>query len=333
MDANNKAWIGIDVSKDRLDVCLLRAVGRPQHKPFANAATGWAKMLRWLDHLAPGADRHFALESTGSYSTQVASFLVEAGQRVSVLNPARIKYAALAGGSGNKTDKADAFVIADYCRKEDPPLWRQALPEVQVLVALVRHRDALLEQLVQTKNRLAQPLLARPVQRSLQKVARFLEAEIARVEQQIKSHIDNTPSLREDNARLQSIPGIGEIAAQQILAELPDVNQFASAQSAAAYAGLAPQEYQSGTSVKKRTRLSKRGNARLRCALYLPALSAIRFNPSIKAFYERLLENGKCKMAALGAAMRKLLMIAYGVLKNRQTFRFEAAFEAAENAA
>ena len=119
---------------------------------------------------------------------------------------------------------------------------------------------------------------------------------------------------------LRTIPGIGPVAAHALLAELPDPSRFATAQQAAAYAGLAPREYRSGTSVKKRTRLSKAGNARLRKALYLPAMTAIRFNPLVGAFYARLVEAGKAKMAALGACMRKLLMIAYGVLKSRTPF-------------
>ena len=116
---------------------------------------------------------------------------------------------------------------------------------------------------------------------------------------------------------LRTIPGVGPVAATAILAELPDPARFATAQQAAAYAGLAPREYRSGTSVKKRTRLSKAGNARLRKALDLPALTVTRFNPLVAAFYERLVAAGKPKMAAVGACMRKLVMIAHGVLKGR----------------
>ncbi len=118
-------WIGIDVSKDTLDVCLLRATGKEKHKQFSNDASGHAKLLRWVQHLAAAEMSHYCLESTGSYSTAVAHFLAEAEQRVSIVNPARIKYAGLAQGVGNKTDKADARLIADYCRKEQPAgaLW------------------------------------------------------------------------------------------------------------------------------------------------------------------------------------------------------------------
>jgi transposase len=119
---------------------------------------------------------------------------------------------------------------------------------------------------------------------------------------------------------LESILGVGATTAQAILAELPPVEQIPSAQQAAAFAGLAPRQYQSGTTVRQRTRLSKAGNGRLRKALYLPALTALRFNPLLQALYERLVAAGKAKMAAVGACLRKLLLIAYGVLKNHTPF-------------
>ena len=147
----------------------------------------------------------------------------------------------------------------------------------------------------------------------------------SRLEDAIEEHVRDHPRLKEDRDLLTSVPGISATTAHWILAELPDVEQFASAQSAAAYAGLAPQEFRSGTSVRKATQLSKRGNAFLRRALYMPALSAIRYNPLIKAFFEQLVERGKSRMVAVGAAMRKLLMIAYGVLKSRRAFSLEPA--------
>lgn len=148
----------------------------------------------------------------------------------------------------------------------------------------------------------------------------FLDQQAASLQQQISQHIDSTPTLKADQELLSSIPGIGDIAAQQILSELPDVAQFAGAQSVAAFAGLAPQEFRSGKSVHKRTRLSKAGNPHLRQAVYFPAVTAIRHNLLVKALYERLIALGKARMAALGAAMRKVLMLAFGVLKTRQPF-------------
>jgi transposase len=318
------AWIGIDVSKDTLDACLLREQGKPLHQQLKNEPTGFAKLLRWGQHHAPDTPLHFCLESTGAYSTALALYLAEAGQKVSVVNPFRVKHAAIGGGAGNKTDKADAKAIADYCRKEQPAPWRLATSEARTLLALMRRLGSLQEHLTQEEGRLLEPSLIAPVEQSLQQTIAFLQAEILRVREQIEEHVQKHPLLAEDKALLTSIPGIGDLTALWIMAELPDVRQFASAQSAAAYAGLNPRQYQSGTSVKKPTRLSKAGNGRLRRALYMPALSAYRFNPVLKDLFERLRKRGLCKKAALCAVMRKLLMLAYGVLKTRQKFTLQA---------
>jgi transposase len=263
-DTTPTAWVGIDISKDTLDACLLPAHGRPCCRSFHNDTAGHAALLAWADAHAQGVS--FCLESTGAYGTALAITLAQAGRNISVVNPARIKYAGLARGHGNKTDKADARLIAEYARERRPPAWHPAPAETREFQALVRRRDDL--------------LLA-------------------------------------DRTHLESIPGVGAATAQAILAELPSVGQVPSAEQAAAYAGLASRQYQSGTMVRKRTRLSKAGNARLRKALYLQTLTAIRFNPLLRALYERLLGAGKAKMAAVADCMRKLLMIAYAVLKNR----------------
>ena len=319
-NTSTQAWVGIDISKDTFDACLLRAEGKPLARKFDNAPAGFGGLLRWVQGHTPNADLHFCMEATGNYGLALAFFLAESGQMVSVVNPFRIKHAALSRGVGNKTDRSAALVLADYCRKEEPPIWRAAEPEVRTLVALLRRMQNLKDQLLQETNRLGEPGVLKVVQRSLLKSVRFLKSEILRLEGTVEEHIRDHPRLKEDRDLLTSIPGISAVTAHWILAELPDVAQFPSAQSAAAYAGLAPQEHRSGTSVHKATQLSKRGNRHLRRALYMPALTAIRFNPLVKAFFERLINRGKPRMVAVGAAMRKLLMIAYGVLKSRRSF-------------
>jgi transposase len=315
-----KAAIGIDVSKLTLDVALLTANGKIKSRVFDNDGPGFRKMLSWAQHTCVDCQLHFCLEATGSYSEAVAIFLVEAEQFVSVINPARIHYFGLALGTGNKTDKAAAQLIALYCQKEAPPLWRMASPAVRRLKALVRLLQDLVEMRTMQLNRLQTPGLDAIVTRIIRKHLRQLEGDIADAQAAIEDHIKNTPSLKEDRDLLVSIPGLGDTLARVIMAELPDVSQFDNAQSVGAYSGMAPSESRSGTSVKKKTRMSKRGNARLRAALYLPAMSAIQHNPIIKTFYERLVGRGMPRMAALGAAMRKLLMLAYGVLKSRKVF-------------
>ncbi len=186
--------------------------------------------------------------------------------------------------------------------------------------ALSRRRDDLRRLAAGEKTRLAAPGLTAAVRKSLARVVAFLAKEADRLQGQADALVAADEGLYAGRELLRTIPGVGPVAANAILAELPDPARFATAQQAAAYAGLAPREYRSGTSVRKRTRLSKAGNARLRKALYLPALAATRFNPLVAAFYQRLVAAGKPKMAAVGACMRKLLMIAYGVLRSGTPF-------------
>ncbi len=276
-------------------------------------------MLAWTHSQAPGATAHFCLEATGSYSTGVALYLAGHEQRVSLVNPARIRFFGLCQRQGNKTDKADAALIALFCQRERPALWRAAAPEVQLL-SLVRRLHALGELATQEQNRLAAPAQPQDVLASLRRTLAFLHEEIKSVQRLIRAHIKAHDQLARDAKLLQSIPGIGEKTAWDVLAELPDITLFDSAQSVAAYAGLAPREHRSGSSVRKQTRLSKQGNSRLRRAFYFPAVTALTWNPLIKTFYDRLREAGKGKMVALAACMRKMAMIVYGVLKHQKPF-------------
>ena len=314
-------WVGIDVSKDTLDACLLPAPGgKARGRAFANDAAGHAALAAWADEGSAGAAVGFCLESTGAYGEALATSLADAGRHVAVVNPARVKYAGLMRGQGNKTDRADAKLIAEYAHRERPAAWQPPRPQVRELQALSRRRDDLRRLAAGEKTRLATPGLSDAVRTSLARVVAFLAEEADRLQAQADAVVAADEHLRASRELLRTIPGVGPVAATAILAELPDPARFATAQQAAAYAGLAPREYRSGTSVKKRTRLSKAGNARLRKALDLPALTATRFNPLVAAFYERLVTAGKPKMAAIGACMRKLLMIAYGVLKSRTPF-------------
>lgn len=314
------AFAGIDVSKDTLDCCLLLPGGRAKEHAFGNDARGHAALLAWADRHAAGRPVHFCMEATGPYSEAPATFLAGAGRHVSVVNPTRVKYAGLARGRGNKTDKADARLIAGYAERERPPAWQPPPPEVRELQGLVRRIDELTEAAAREKGRLASPALTAAVRRSVERTVRLLEKEAARLRAAADGLVAATPALAADRGLLESIPGVGRQTATVILAELPAVGRLPSAQSAAAYCGLAPREFASGSSVRKKTRLSKAGNPRLRKALFLPTQTAVRFNPLLRGFFERLVAAGKPRMQAIGACMRKLVMIAYGVLKNRAPF-------------
>jgi len=314
------AFVGIDVAKATLDACLLLPGGKARAATFANDPAGHAALIAWADRHAAGLPAHFCLEATGPYSELPATALAEAGRLVSVANPARVKAHAAASGQGNKTDPADARAVAQFARDRRPPAWQPPSPEVRELQGLVRRRDDLREMAAREKGRLDSPALTRAARKSVGRAVKFLGREADRVQAQADALIAASPALREGRDLLASIPGVGAQTASTVLAEMPPVDRLPSAQSAAAAAGLAPREFRSGASVRRRTRLSKAGNARLRKALYLPTLTAVRFNPLLRRFFERLVEAGKPKMAAVGACMRKLVMLCYGVLKNRAPF-------------
>ncbi len=310
--------LGIDVAKLKFNVCLIREDGKLRHKVFANTATGFTQLTTWLsaNHVE---QLHACLEATGTYSEALATYLFDAGQRVSVVNPAAIKAYAGCQLSRTKTDKVDAALIARFCLTQQPPLWTPLAPELRTLQALVRRLDSLIEMHTMEHNRLVAGAVDALVQHSLEEHLTYLEAQSKRTENLIKEHINSHPHLKAERDLLLSIPGIGEATTARLLAEI-DFQQYESARSVAAFTGLVPRLRQSGTSVRGRARLSKVGSPRIRHALYFPAVTAIRCNPTIKAWAKELRERGKCEMQIIGAVMRKLIHLAYGVLKTGKPY-------------
>ncbi len=310
------AILGIDIAKQKFDVALVveqkTITGR-----FSNTTAGFSMLDRWL--VKHGVERvHACLEATGTYGEALAEHLHRAGHVVSVMNPARIKGFGQSELSRTKTDKADAQLIARFCSAMKPEPWQPPAPEVKELQALVRRLDELKGMLTQETNRLG--TADDVVKPSIQEMIGLLEERIQKVRQQIRKHIDHHPGLRNNRDLLESIPGIGAETSAMILAEFGNVARFENAGQMASFCGLTPRHRQSGTSVRGRSMLSKTGSARIRKALYMPALAAIRYNPLIKALHARLLANGKHRMIIVGAAMRKLVYLAYGVLKSGRPF-------------
>jgi len=310
--------LGIDVAKATLVVVLL--VGeRQQRAEFANTSAGHTKLLRWLAKRG-AAPVHACLEATGTDGDDLAQALYDAGHTVSVVNPARIAAYAKVQAARHKTDQADAALIARYCQREQPAAWTPPPPELRELRALVRHLDTLQQQRQAEQNRLGAGGHPSVVTQAIQAHLTFLSEQIATVEQQIAAHFDQHSDLKRQRELLDSIKGIAVRTATRLLAELGDWKQFTNARAVVAYAGLNPRQYRSGSSVQRRTRLSKSGNAAVRAALYFPAIVAKQHNPLVQALCARLTARGLCPKAVSGAAMRKLLQIAYGVLKSGQPF-------------
>jgi len=312
-------FLGIDVSKNTFDAALIGAGKKPAHKLFSNDADGHAALLIWLNE--QGAETvHACLEATGTWAHDLALALQSAGHTVSVVNPARIYAFSKSRLKRTKTDKADALLIAQFCQMHNPPAWTPLSPQVQQLQGLVRRLEHLEEMCLMEENRLASGGICDEVKNSLEEHIAYLQQQIEKTRRQIKEHINQYPDLREQALLLESIPGIGAATAALLLAELGDVALFDNARQVAAFAGLVPRIRESGTSVRGRSRLSKVGSSRLRKSLYFPAITALRFNPLIKSFGLRLSAQGKSKMLIIGAAMRKLLHLAYGVLKSKRPF-------------
>lgn len=310
--------LGIDVSKDTLDLVLITSKGS-FHKVINNQPQGYQSLAKWLKSQQAG-QVHACLEATGQYGEAVAEFLFEGGHLVSVVNPARIKRYGESKLHRNKTDKADADLIAEFCQKEKPALWQPLTSEVKHLRALVRRLTVQKANLQQEINRLKSGEKDEWVIEDLQTHIDYLRERIKATEKEINDLIDQTPGLKSQHKLLTSIPGIGDHTASTLLAEIGDLSIYGGARQLAAYAGLNPQGHRSGTSVHKKTRISKQGRSELRCCLYMPAIVAMSHNPVIKDLNNRMAERGSHKMEIVVAAMRKLLHIAYGVLKNQVPF-------------
>ena len=308
--------LGLDVSKDKVDVALL-VDGKLKHKKITNNPSGFEQLAKWL--IRQKVDNvHACLESTGSYGDALATFLCDQDHAVSMVNPARIKGFAQSELVRTKTDKNDASVIARFCQALRPALWVPPAVEVRELQALVRRLGSLQGMLGQETNRL--DVAEEVVKPSINEVVVHLKQQIKELSRRIKDHIDQHPKLKEQKDLLISIPGISDKTSALVLAEARDITGYASARQLAAYAGVSPRQHQSGSSVRGKTRMAKTGNARLRKALYWPAIVAMTHNPAINALKLRLQKAGKANMAIIGAAMRKLLHIVYGVLKSGRPF-------------
>jgi len=325
-------YLGIDVSKAKLHTCLLLGdEGKYKTKVVENTPAGIATLLGWTTRQGVEAGQlHVVLEATGVYHESAAQTLVDAGVTVSIVNPAQVKDFARGLAVRTKTDGVDGVVLARFGALLKPPAWRPPPAEVRELQALLARREALAQDLRREHNRREKALAtAIPVRilQSIEDTIAFLDQELAKLQQDINDHIDRHPGLKDDLALLTSIPAVGPQVGSQLLAILQG-HTFHSAEQLAAYLGLVPVERQSGTSVLGRARLSKTGPARVRAMLYMAAIVAIRYNPHVKSLYDRLLTRGKTKMAALGAAMRKLVHLCFGVIKTRTPYQADYALSA-----
>lgn len=321
MNGNTGRWVGIDVAKSKLDVALLDERGKVKSHVFANDSKGHAALMVWLrDRSIEPAQVHACMEATGPYSEALAIALVDGGWPVSVVNPARIKGFAQSELVRNKTDRADAALLARFAQLMQPEPWVAPALELRQLRALVDRLQSLKEMHQQEANRLEAAMNQAGMRESIQSHMQWLQASIKELERQIEDHIDGHPGLREDAQLITSIPGIGNTTAAKVMAYLGDVRRFKNAKALAAFIGVTPRLKLSGSSVRGRSMISRNGHAQIRHALYMPALVALKHNVIVKAFGVRLRAGGLAPKAVVAACMHKLVHLIYGILKSRNAF-------------
>lgn len=327
-------WVGLDVAKKTFDAALVFHGQKwpatplaeiPVHS-FERTIEGVNQLLQWIDALLsekdPGGSVRVVMEATGGYSCELAMWLFE--QRASLapaIAPPQQTAAFIASlGLRNKTDEMDARALGFYGMERQPPPYAPMTPEETELRELLRFRGSLVGQRVAAANRASETVTCKTVQQIESKRLRLLDHDIARVEQAMRQRVAKTPEIDRDIELLSSIYGVGFIVAVTIRAELGDLRRFGKARQLTAFAGLNPSVRTSGTSVCGRPRMSKKGNVRVRQILYLAAMVVIRDDNDLQRTYLHLREQGKSRMAALGAVMRKLLVLMRAILISGKTF-------------
>lgn len=311
-------FLGIDVAKATLDVSL-KLHQTSHYAQFSNDAEGHTCLLQWV-HMHTDSPPHVALEATGGYGLPVASFLHQHHFPVSILEPRQLKGFAISIKQRNKTDKQDAQLLALFCSMHHPTLWEPTDQTLQHLRERTRYLHCLKDDRQRLLNRRDAFSTDTPVQQSLTRRIQQLDTEIQSIQHNIQQLFEDHQLLMQQQELLTSIKGIAQHTASILIAEIGNIHAFDSARQLAAYAGITPISFQSGSSVKRPDRISKQGNSHLRHALYFPAMTAMRWNPHCQALAQRMREKGKPGKVILIAVAHKLLRIAYGVLRSQQPY-------------
>jgi transposase len=308
--ARVEIFVGIDVSKKWLDVAV--------HEPaegfrVSNDESGIASLVKRLKKLKP---RLIVVEATGGFEMLVVAELSRAGLSVAVVNAKRVRDFAKATGQIAKTDKLDAKVLAHFAAAVRPTVRRLRTDEEEQLTALLTRRRQVLEMLTIEKNRLVTVRTKRRA--DIEAHIRWLSKSLKELDKEIEEFVENSPIWKEKDALLQSVPGVGPVTSATMLGMLPELGEL-NRQQIAALVGVAPMNKDSGKKQGKRRVFG--GRAAVRSVLYMAALSAKKFNPLIRKFYERLIKHGKEKKVALTACMRKLLVILNAMMHSQQPWR------------
>ena len=308
--------IGIDIGKTTF-VTGFHTEKKSCVKTFQNDEVGYSKLINWINSFDL-SKCHYCMESTGKYGVALARYLYDHQYAISIVNPFRIKHFAKSCMQRNKTDALDALTIAEFCQVHQPSLW-SPLPENILKLQSLSNRLSQVEALkMQEINRL-ECETDEVILKSIRKMIEGCDKQIASLETSLQTLIENDHPLAQKARLMQSICGVGNKISWAMLLLLGQEGRFQSAKQLCAYIGINPSQRQSGTSLNQSS-ISRMGNAKFRKILYMPTLCAITHNPIIRKFYQRLVANGKPKMVAVIAAMKKLVFLIFGVVKNKIPF-------------
>ncbi len=329
MNETKTHWTGIDVAKDTFDISVVLA---HQHYPrtplcdvpvetFERTAKGVSQSIKWLDAQLKKAGEsetpvRAVMEATGKYSLELTALLMQQRPelRPAIINPKRGHDFIKSLGIRAKTDRMDARAIGFYGVERRPAEYEPQTPQLAKLREMNRFRDFLVAQKVAEGNRMDDASQCKEVRRIAKRRKTQIERDIKKIETEMKTHITSTPDLKHDAQLLASIPGVGFLSICTIMAELGDLRRFKRARQATAFAGMCPSEFESGSSVRGKTRLSKAGNARIRQSLYMSTMTTARKPGPLHDDYIRKLGEGKTCMVAMGMVMRKLLVLMRAIL-------------------
>ena len=316
--------VGIDVSKKKLDICALFD-GKTKKKIVDNSVSGFKSLHNWISKNNIN-DPHFCMESTGCYSEGVAEFFHKLGFKVSVVNPLQIKAFRNSKLIRQKTDSVDAQVIAEFCFQNNPAPWTPRSPEQKELHNMNVRISALKAELNRSSNALENKNLSKVILKSINDEIKFLKKQIALLEDEAQKIINSNQNLKEQFDRITEIKGVGEKLALTIIADMPDVSNFQKSGQFSAFAGVSPAHFQSGSSVRGKSHISRLGSKSIRKVLYMSALVVKNNNPHFQTFVRKLQKKGKAPKVIIVAIMRKLMCILFGMLKNSSDFDPKLAF-------
>lgn len=323
-------FIGFDISKDKVDLCWLRdpITNKKKTKVFKNNHLAFREIKQWLLSTTETIAEEIVItvEPTGVYHEPLMYFLYQQGFNIILANPSKAKKYAEALNVVHKTDRSDAIMLASYgyAKQSTVNFWQPEAKEIRELKALLRRLDALESNKQREQNRLEASefnTASERVTQSLKETINFLDDEIKKLKSDIDSHINSFPDLKKNRTLLETIPGIGPVMSRE-LTYIFAAKNFSRAKQAAAYCGLIPRLHESGK-MKGRTTMSKLGPSKIRSKLYMAAVVAGQWNYKIQQQKIALLNNGKTSMQIIGANMRKLIHICFGVIKNQEAFKLQ----------